>query len=190
MSAVREVLPGVTIAPQVIETAVGPVEVDLTEGEGPVVLANHAGLGGVDQARVLLSWLDLAQCCAGPLIRRRGLRAQLHRLYLRRDLRPHCISLHVGADQGHSTLHCPVLTMEFFCRVPTCPRRIVTERLAAFVASHARRSHGLRAALRRMALAIGGEGGVHVRPLPPARFLFHCPIRQCPEVGVYLRRFR
>jgi pimeloyl-ACP methyl ester carboxylesterase len=61
MSAVREVLPGVTIAPQVIETAVGLVEVDLTAGEGPVVLASHAGLGGVDQARVLLSWLDPAQ---------------------------------------------------------------------------------------------------------------------------------
>jgi transposase len=46
--------------------------------------------------------------------------------------------------------------------VPTCPRRIFTERLAAFVASHARRSHGLRAALRRVALAIGGEGGARL----------------------------
>jgi pimeloyl-ACP methyl ester carboxylesterase len=61
MSAIREVLSGVTIAPQVIETAVGPVEVDLTDGEGPVVLASHAGLGGVDQARVLLNWLDPTQ---------------------------------------------------------------------------------------------------------------------------------
>jgi hypothetical protein len=47
MSAAREVLPGVRIAPQVIETAAGKVEFDLTEGEGPVVLASHGGLGGV-----------------------------------------------------------------------------------------------------------------------------------------------
>lgn len=61
MNAIREVLPGVRISPRVIETAAGPVEFDLTEGEGPVVLASHAGVGGVDQARMLLGWLDPAQ---------------------------------------------------------------------------------------------------------------------------------
>lgn len=61
MKARREVLPGITIAPRVIETAVGPVEFDLTEGEGPVMMASHAGVGGVDQARVMLGWLDPAQ---------------------------------------------------------------------------------------------------------------------------------
>ncbi len=65
---------------------------------------------------------------------------------------------------------------KFFCRVATCPRRIFTERLPQFVAPHARRSHGLRAALRRVALAIGGEGGARLAtalamPTSPATLL-------------------
>jgi pimeloyl-ACP methyl ester carboxylesterase len=60
VSVSREVLTGVTIAPRVIETAAGKVEFDLTEGEGPVVLTSHGGFGGVDQARVMLGWLDPA----------------------------------------------------------------------------------------------------------------------------------
>ena len=51
---------------------------------------------------------------------------------------------------------------KFFCHVPTCPRRIFTERMATFVAPYARRSDGLRAALRRVALAVGGEGGARL----------------------------
>jgi transposase len=51
---------------------------------------------------------------------------------------------------------------KFFCRVPACPRRIFTERLAAFAAPQARRSHGLRAALRRVAVALGGEAGARL----------------------------
>lgn len=42
----------------VINTALGPVEYDLAEGTGPVVLTSHGGLGGVDQARLLVRWLD------------------------------------------------------------------------------------------------------------------------------------
>jgi pimeloyl-ACP methyl ester carboxylesterase len=61
MSVAREVLPAEWIAPRVIETAAGKVEFDLTGGEGPVVLASHGGVGGVDQARVLLGWLDPAR---------------------------------------------------------------------------------------------------------------------------------
>jgi hypothetical protein len=34
------------------------VEFDLTGGEGSVVLSSHGGIGGVDQARVMLGWLD------------------------------------------------------------------------------------------------------------------------------------
>jgi pimeloyl-ACP methyl ester carboxylesterase len=55
-----EVLPGVTVAPQVLDTALGAVEFDLTGGDGPVVLAS-GGVGGVSQARVQLGWLDPAQ---------------------------------------------------------------------------------------------------------------------------------
>ena len=58
MDTVRKILPGVTIHPQTMETVLGKVEFDLTEGEGPVVLASHGGIGGVDQARLLLNWLD------------------------------------------------------------------------------------------------------------------------------------
>ncbi len=53
-----ELLPGISIHPQTITTAQGPVEYDLTEGDGPVVLVSHGGLGGVDQARVLAAWVD------------------------------------------------------------------------------------------------------------------------------------
>lgn len=42
----------------VTATALGPVEYHLTAGDGPVVLASHGGMGGTDQARLLLSWLD------------------------------------------------------------------------------------------------------------------------------------
>lgn len=54
----REVLPGVHIEPKVISTAAGPVEYDLTAGQGPVVLCLHGGLGGCDQARIMVGWLD------------------------------------------------------------------------------------------------------------------------------------
>lgn len=51
-------LPAVsTLQPRVAETAAGPVEFDLSDGVGPVVLASHGGLGGVDQARLMLDWL-------------------------------------------------------------------------------------------------------------------------------------
>jgi pimeloyl-ACP methyl ester carboxylesterase len=61
MSATKEILPGITIHPQIIGTALGKVEFELTEGDGPVVLASHGGIGGVDQARLLLNWLDPTQ---------------------------------------------------------------------------------------------------------------------------------
>jgi hypothetical protein len=49
-------LPGVTMSPRTIDTAAGKVEFDLTEGDGPVVLASHGGIEGVDQARLMLNW--------------------------------------------------------------------------------------------------------------------------------------
>ena len=57
MCAARVILPGVDIAPRLIDTAHGKVEFHLTEGEGPVILASHGGLGGLDQARLLLTCL-------------------------------------------------------------------------------------------------------------------------------------
>lgn len=50
-----------TIQPEVVETARGPVEYQLSGADGPVVLGNHGGMGGVDQCRLLLGWLDPAR---------------------------------------------------------------------------------------------------------------------------------
>ena len=53
----RPVLPGIPIAPRVTDTDLGPVEFDLTPGDGPVVLGS-GGVGGVRGARLQLEWLD------------------------------------------------------------------------------------------------------------------------------------
>jgi len=50
----------------------------------------------------------------------------------------------------------------FFCRVPSCPRRIFTERLPELVASHGRWSQGLRAAVQQIGFALGGEAGARL----------------------------
>jgi len=50
----------------------------------------------------------------------------------------------------------------FFCRTPACARRIFTERLPTIAAPHARRTSRLAAALRLVALALGGEAGARV----------------------------
>jgi len=50
----------------------------------------------------------------------------------------------------------------FFCRIPSCPRRIFTERLPALVAPHGRWSQGLRAAVQQIGFALGGEAGARL----------------------------
>ena len=60
MSGPRQTAARTNPAARVVDTAVGPVEYELTEGRAPVVMACHAGVGGVDQARLLLDWLDPA----------------------------------------------------------------------------------------------------------------------------------
>lgn len=57
----QEIYPGITIDPVVVETKNGPVEYDLTAGDGPVILVSHGGIGGVDQARVMANWVDTAR---------------------------------------------------------------------------------------------------------------------------------
>ncbi len=59
MEGQRELLPGVVVQPQSIKTVRGLVEFDLTERGKPVVLSVHGGIGGCDQARVMVTWLDL-----------------------------------------------------------------------------------------------------------------------------------
>lgn len=57
----REVSPGISIHPQIAHTSKGQIEFDLTEGEGPVILAVHGGIGGCDQARIMAEWIDPAK---------------------------------------------------------------------------------------------------------------------------------
>jgi transposase len=51
---------------------------------------------------------------------------------------------------------------KFFCRHPTCPRHIFTERLPGLVAPWARRTLRLAARLLAMGLALGGAAGVRL----------------------------
>jgi len=53
-----EVLPGVFVKPQKIKTTKGIIEYDITEKENPVILCSHGGIGGFDQARIILGWLN------------------------------------------------------------------------------------------------------------------------------------
>ena len=51
-----EVLKGVTISPRIIRTKRGNVEVHLTDGDGPVLMGSHGGLGGIDQCRAAIDF--------------------------------------------------------------------------------------------------------------------------------------
>src|SRR5215216_7674040 len=62
---------------------------------------------------------------------------------------------------GHSVrLHLQV--RKFFCRQPTCTRRIFTERLPQLVAPYARRTARLESVLSLLACALGGEPGARL----------------------------
>ncbi len=56
-----EVLPQVFATSRSITTDRGPVEYDFTENGNPVVLCSHGGIGGFDQGRVVLNWVDEKQ---------------------------------------------------------------------------------------------------------------------------------
>lgn len=53
---------------------------------------------------------------------------------------------------------------KFFCRTPSCPRKIFTERLPELVQPWARMTNRLRSALQALGLATGGEGGAQLAP--------------------------
>ncbi len=53
---------------------------------------------------------------------------------------------------------------KFFCRTPTCPRKIFTERLPDLVQPWARMTKRLRAALQALGMVTGGEGGAGLAP--------------------------
>jgi transposase len=63
---------------------------------------------------------------------------------------------------GQQTVQLRLRVRKFFCRQPTCSRRIFTERLPAVVAPYARRSRRLTEVVRLLAFALGGELGARV----------------------------
>jgi transposase len=63
---------------------------------------------------------------------------------------------------GHQTVRLHLCVRKFFCRQPTCTRRIFTERLPAIVAPYARRTKRLTEVVRLLAFALGGEPGARV----------------------------
>ena len=51
-----EILKDAYISPELIETRLGKVEIDITRGDGPVLMGSHGGLGGVDQCRAAIDF--------------------------------------------------------------------------------------------------------------------------------------
>lgn len=60
-SAEYKIFDDLSFESKVVETKQGKVEYHLSEGDGPVILISHGGLGGLDQARVMASWVDDAK---------------------------------------------------------------------------------------------------------------------------------
>ncbi len=52
----QELLKELTINPQIIETARGKIEIDIAENDAPVLMGIHGGVGGVDQARLMIQF--------------------------------------------------------------------------------------------------------------------------------------
>jgi transposase len=63
---------------------------------------------------------------------------------------------------GRFTVRLQLTVRKFFCRQPTCSRRIFTERLPAVVAPSARRTVRLTEVVRLLAFALGGEPGARI----------------------------
>jgi len=60
------------------------------------------------------------------------------------------------------TVSLQVQTRRFACPVASCERKIFCERLTPFVAVYGRRTHDVRAALRRIVRALGGKAGARL----------------------------
>jgi transposase len=63
---------------------------------------------------------------------------------------------------GAHAVHLQLTVRKFFCRTPTCARRIFTERLPDFVASSTRKTDRLRTVLQAIGLALGGNAGARL----------------------------
>jgi transposase len=63
---------------------------------------------------------------------------------------------------GRQTVRLRLHVRKFFCRQPTCSRRVFTERLPSLVAPYARRTRRLTEVVRLLAFALGGEPGARI----------------------------
>ena len=75
-----------------------------------------------------------------------------------------------------TTVRLQLTVWKFFCRNPTCARRIFTERLPDFVAAYTRHTSRVVAALQAIGMALGGNAGArlaaHLRlPTTPTTLL-------------------
>jgi transposase len=88
---------------------------------------------------------------------------------------------------GPLTVRIRLLVRKFVCRIPTCTRRIFTERMPELVAPYARKTHRLIAALQAMGVALGGQAGArlaHRLGLPASRDTLLRLVRRLPLPAV------
>ena len=77
---------------------------------------------------------------------------------------------------------------KFFCRNPTCSRKVFTERLADFIETSSRLTKRLRTAVQDIGFATGGKGGERLSdklamPISEATVLCSLFLVPLPEVG-------
>ena len=86
-----------------------------------------------------------------------------------------------------TTIKLRLRVRRFICRVAACPQRIFAEQLPHLVDRYGRRTHGLRAALRQIGLALGGAAGARLATtlgLPTGRTALLDLIRAAPLPAV------
>jgi transposase len=88
---------------------------------------------------------------------------------------------------GPLTVRIRLLVRTFVCRIPTCTRRIFTERMPELVAPYARKTYRLIAALQAIGVALGGQAGArlaHRLGLPASRDTLLRLVRRLPLPAV------
>ena len=104
---------------------------------------------------------------------------------------------------GRFSVRLCLAVRKFFCRQPSCRRRIFTERLPMLVAPHARRTVRLTEIVRLLVFALGGESGARITarlgiaasPATLLRLIRATPVSEAPTpralgVGDWAKRRR
>src|SRR5262245_23120241 len=88
---------------------------------------------------------------------------------------------------GPLTVRIRLLVRKVVCRIPTCPRRLCTERVPELMAPDARKTPRLIAALQAIGVALGGQAGArlaHRLGLPASRATLLRLVRRRPLPAV------